>query len=91
MAAATPAVSRTEKELREAILEQTARVRKLKLKPEMERSHREGVERSEGGGSHTPHHQQSQGTGNLTGTQRNGQTTPEGKFYQASFNIKMNF
>ena len=39
--AATPAVSRTEPELREAILEQTARVRKLKMKPEIEEATRE--------------------------------------------------
>ena len=41
--AATPAVSRTEPELREAILEQTARVRRLKVKPEMEEATRELV------------------------------------------------
>ena len=41
--AATPAVSRTEPELREAILEQTARVRKLKVKPEIEEATRELV------------------------------------------------
>ena len=40
---ATPAVSRTEPELREAILEQTARVRKLKVKPEIEEATRELV------------------------------------------------
>ena len=39
----TPAVSRTEPELREAILEQTARVRKLKVKPEIEEATRELV------------------------------------------------
>ena len=38
-----PAVSRTEPELREAILEQTARVRKLKVKPEIEEATRELV------------------------------------------------
>ena len=43
MAAATPAVSRTEPELRVAILEQTARVRKLKVKPEIEEATRELV------------------------------------------------
>ena len=36
-------VSRTEPELREAILEQTARVRKLKVKPEIEEATRELV------------------------------------------------
>ena len=41
--ATTPAVSRTEKELREAILEQTARVRRLKVKPEIEEATRELV------------------------------------------------
>ena len=41
--AATPAVCRTEPELREAILEQTARVRKLKVKPEIEEATRELV------------------------------------------------
>ena len=41
--AATQAVSRTENELREAILEQTARVRKLKVKPEIEEATRELV------------------------------------------------
>ena len=41
--AAIPAVSRTEPELREAILEQTARVRKLKVKPEIEEATRELV------------------------------------------------
>ena len=40
---ATPAVSRTEPELREAILEQTARVRKVKVKPEIEKATRELV------------------------------------------------
>ena len=39
----TPASTRTEKELREAILEQTARVRKLKVKPEIEEATRELV------------------------------------------------
>ena len=39
----TPAVCRTEPELREAILEQTARVRKLKVKPEIEEATRELV------------------------------------------------
>ena len=39
----SPAVSGTEKELREAILEQTARVRKLKRKPEIEEATRELV------------------------------------------------
>ena len=39
----TPASTRTEKELREAILEQTARVRKLKAKPEIERARRKLV------------------------------------------------
>ena len=43
MTAATPAVSRTEPELRVAILEQTARVRKLKVKPEIEEATRELV------------------------------------------------
>ena len=43
MAAATPAVSRPEPELRVAILEQTARVRKLKVKPEIEEATRELV------------------------------------------------
>ena len=43
MAAANPAVSRTEPELRVAILEQTARVRKLKVKPEIEEATRELV------------------------------------------------
>ena len=37
------AVSATESELREAILEQTARVRKLKVKPEIEEATRELV------------------------------------------------
>ena len=41
--ASTPAVSRTEPELREAILEQTARVRKLKVKSEIEEATRELV------------------------------------------------
>ena len=41
--AGTPAVSRTEGELREAILEQKARVRKLKVKPEIEAATRELV------------------------------------------------
>ena len=41
--AATPAVSRTEPELRVAILDQTARVRKLKVKPEIEEATRELV------------------------------------------------
>ena len=39
----TQSVSRTEPELREAILEQTARVRKLKVKPEIEEATRELV------------------------------------------------
>ena len=39
----TPAVSRTEEELREVILEQTARVRKLERKPEIEEATRELV------------------------------------------------
>ena len=39
----TPASTRAEKELREAILEQTARVRKLKVKPEIEEATRELV------------------------------------------------
>ena len=39
----TLAVSRTEKELREVILDQTARVRKLKVKPEIEEATRELV------------------------------------------------
>ena len=39
----TPASTRTEKELREAILGQTARVRKLKVKPEIEEATRELV------------------------------------------------
>ena len=39
----TPASTRTEKELREAILEQTVRVRKLKVKPEIEEATRELV------------------------------------------------
>ena len=39
----TPTVTRTEPELREAILEQTARVRKLKVKPEIEVATRELV------------------------------------------------
>ena len=34
--ATIPALSKTEAELRDAILEQTARVRKLKVKPEIE-------------------------------------------------------
>ena len=38
--AAAPAVTRTEAELREAILEQIARVRKLKVKPEIEEATR---------------------------------------------------
>ena len=42
-AGSTPAVSRTEAELRGAILEQTARVRKLKVKPEIEEATRELV------------------------------------------------
>ena len=41
--ATTPAVSRTEEELRAAILEQTARVRRLKVKPEIEEATRELV------------------------------------------------
>ena len=41
--AGNPAVCRTEPELREAILEQTARVRKLKVKPEIEEATRELV------------------------------------------------
>ena len=41
--AATPAVSRTEEELRVAILDQTARVRRLKVKPEIEEATRELV------------------------------------------------
>ena len=40
---ATSAVSRTESELRVAILEQTARVRRLKVKPEIEEATRELV------------------------------------------------
>ena len=44
--AATPTVSRTEPELREAILEQTARVRKLKVKPEIKEATRELVSRN---------------------------------------------
>ena len=40
---ATSAVSRTESELRAAILEQTARVRRLKVKPEVEEATRELV------------------------------------------------
>ena len=40
---ATSTVSRTESELRAAILEQTARVRKLKVKPEIEEATRELV------------------------------------------------
>ena len=39
----TPALSRTEPELLENILEQTARVRKLKVKPEIEEATRELV------------------------------------------------
>ena len=39
----TPDSTRTEKELREAILEQTARVRRLKVKPEIEEATRELV------------------------------------------------
>ena len=39
----TPAVSRTVEELRDSILEQTARVRKLKVKPEIEEATRELV------------------------------------------------
>ena len=42
-AVSNPAVCRTEPELREAILEQTARVRKLKVKPEIEEGTRELV------------------------------------------------
>ena len=42
-AVSTLAVSRTEPELREAILEQTGRVRKLKVKPEIEEATRELV------------------------------------------------
>ena len=41
--AATLGVSRTEPELLEAILDQTARVRKLKVKPEIEEATRELV------------------------------------------------
>ena len=41
--AATSTVSRTEAELRGAILEQTARIRKLKVKPEIEEATRELV------------------------------------------------
>ena len=41
--AATSAVSRTESELRVAILDQTARVRRLKVKPEIEEATRELV------------------------------------------------
>ena len=41
--ATTPAVSRTEEELREAILEQIARVRKLRVKSEIEEATRELV------------------------------------------------
>ena len=40
---ATSAVSRTESELRVAILDQTARVRRLKVKPEIEEATRELV------------------------------------------------
>ena len=39
----TPAVSRTVEELRDSILEQTARVRKLKVKPEIQEATRELV------------------------------------------------
>ena len=39
----TPAVARTEVELRAAILDQTARVRRLKVKPEIEEATRELV------------------------------------------------
>ena len=39
----TPAVSRTVEELLEVILEQTARVRKLKVKPEIQEATRELV------------------------------------------------
>ena len=39
----TPASTRTEKELREVILEQTVRVRRLKVKPEIEEATRELV------------------------------------------------
>ena len=42
----TQTVSRTEPELREAILEQTARVRKLKVKPEIKEATRELVSRN---------------------------------------------
>ena len=38
-----PTMTRTEKEIRETILEQTARVRKLKVKPEIEEATRELV------------------------------------------------
>ena len=38
-----PTMTRTEKEIREAILEQTGRVRKLKVKPEIEEATRELV------------------------------------------------
>ena len=84
----TPAVSRTEKELREAILEQTARVGKLRSKPEIEEATRElvslkeeyrtvtGSEWSDLREEGPIHHQQSQGTGGFTGVQRKGQTTP---------------
>ena len=41
--ATIPALSKTEPELRGAILEQTARVRKLKVKPEIEEATRELV------------------------------------------------
>ena len=41
--ATTPALSRTEPELRVAILDQTARVRRLKVKPEIEEATRELV------------------------------------------------
>ena len=41
--ATIPALSKTEAELRDAILEQTARVRKLKVKPEIEEATRELV------------------------------------------------
>ena len=39
----TPAVSRTVEELRDSILDQTARVRKLKVKPEIQEATRELV------------------------------------------------
>ena len=41
--AAIPTVSKSEPELREAILDQTARVRKLKVKPEIEEATKELV------------------------------------------------